>query len=109
MSSFFKKKNNNYLKGISISNYLANLKPLKTIKNKLIDNNYVNKHIRRGEIINFQYLIYTNEINKFSLNGIIVRKNKKNNLNNSITVKSLISGNQVKFNFHLYSDGIRLL
>jgi hypothetical protein len=109
MKSFFLKKNNNYLSSNSIASYLTGLKQIKTNKNKVINNTYINKYIRRGEIINLQFLIYTNEINKFSLNGIITKKNKKNNINNSLTVKSLISGVQVKFNLHLYSDGIRLI
>jgi ribosomal protein L19 len=109
MLSFFKKKNKNHIKHICLSKYLTNLKTIKTAKKKIINKTYIDKHIRKGEIINLQYLIYTNEINKFSLNGIVVRKNKKFNLNNSITVKSVISGNKVDFNFHLFSDGIRLL
>jgi ribosomal protein L19 len=109
MKSFFLKKNNNHISSHLISNYLTHLKQIKTNKNKIVNKSYVNKYIRRGEIINLQFLIYTNEVNKFSLNGIITKKNKKSNLNNSVTVKSLISGVQVKFNLHLYSDGIRLI
>ena len=109
MKSLFVKRNNKYIKSHNISNYLMALKQIKTIKNKILDKNYIKKYIRRNEIINIQFLIITNEINKFSLNGIIFKKNKQNNLNNSLSIKSFISGVQVKFNIHLYSDGIRLI
>jgi hypothetical protein len=107
MKSLFVKKNNNFISTNNISSYLLHLKTNKN--NKISNKNYLNQNIRRGQIINLQFLINTNEINTFSLTGIIIKKSKQYNLNNSVTAKALISGSVVKYNVHLYSDALRLL
>ncbi|MDF2698953.1 MAG: hypothetical protein K0Q49_509 [Haloplasmataceae bacterium] len=109
MNHFFLTKNNYYPSIHNIERILHNLHTLKNSRNKLIDNKYLKRNIRRKSLIGFQFLIFTNEVNKFYLNGIVIKKNKKNNLNNSVTVKSLLSGKQIKINFHLFSNSARLM
>jgi hypothetical protein len=109
MNSFYKKTNNYYPSCVVIHNTFLNSKSIKNSRNKILNKEYINKNVRQKKLLSFQFLIHTNEINKFSLNGIIVKKNKQYNLNNSITVRSLLSGKYVFVNFHLFSNGIRLM
>lgn len=108
MKSFYNKINNNYPSIREIENVFISKYNIKNSRNFVLNKKYINLNIRRNKLISFNFLIQTNELNKFRLNGIIKRKNKKNNLNNSITVKSLLSGVYVEVIFHLYSPGIRL-
>jgi hypothetical protein len=107
MKYLYIKKNNNYISVNEIEQSIRSIKQVKKKNNIIINSNYIKHNIRKGSSINLSVLGYTNDINIFSYSGIIKKKNKKNNINNSTTIKALISGKYVELNIHLFSDNIR--
>ncbi len=109
MKNIYRKINNKFPSMELIQQNILSFKGIQHSKNKLIDKNYISRKIRKNNTLEVVFLIHTNEINKFSLFGTIKRKKKKINLNSSITIQTILSGKRIKFNFHPFSPGIRLL
>jgi ribosomal protein L19 len=109
MKNFYNKINNNHPSISKIEKIFISRFNIKNSKNFILNERYIDLNIRRNKLINFNFLIQTNELNKFRLNGIIKRKKKKNSINNSITARSLLSGIHIEVIFNLYSPGIRLI
>jgi hypothetical protein len=109
MKNIYKKINNKFPSSSIIQQNILKFTEIKHGKNKLIDKNYISRKIRKNNVLEVLFLIHTNEINKFSSFGTIKKKKKKLNLNSSITIQTILSGKRIKFNFHPFSPGIRLL
>lgn len=97
MNNIFKKKNNLYLSSELINSIF--------IKNINKENNLYNIK----DFIKIYTLTKTNEFNRFKLEGMILRKKKKKNLNSSITLKMELSNIKIYLNFHPYSNSIILI
>ena len=108
MKSIFLKNNIKYPSIEKIEEVIRKLKQVKKSSGINVNNIYIKSNIRRGSILNLLLLSYNSDVNVFEIGGIIKKKNKKNNINNSITLKMRTSGVDVYINLHLYFDGMRL-
>lgn len=110
MKNIYKKINNQFPSINEIQKNILEFRNVKHVKNSVsVNNKYMDRNVRRKRSLEVLFLIHTNEVSKFSLFGYVKKKKKKYNLNSSITIRTILSGKYVNFNFHPFSPGIRLL
>lgn len=83
---------------MKILNKIKNYKNYLYYYNNSLGRMFMQNFLLKYSSLGIEYPIFLYRVTLFKLNGIISKLHKKN-INNSVTIKSLISNSKIKLNF----------